>query len=127
MATPTRRLSRRGVASSPSPVSNPSTSSCTRRRRVIWRSGARVELAVFSDRDIESRREEVAAALDGAEVFFGSLLFDFDQVEWLRDAVEKIPTRFVFESALELMSTTSVGSFEMKPAPDGKSRPAPAR
>ena len=86
-----------------------------------------VELAVFSDRDIESRREEVAAALDGAEVFFGSLLFDFDQVEWLRDAVEKIPTRFVFESALELMSTTSVGSFEMKPAPDGKKAgPPPA-
>ena len=86
-----------------------------------------VELAVFSDRDIESRREEVAAALDGAEVFFGSLLFDFDQVEWLCDAVEKIPTRFVFESALELMSTTSVGSFEMKPAPDGKKAgPPPA-
>ena len=82
---------------------------------------------MFSDRDIESRREEVAAALDGAEVFFGSLLFDFDQVEWLRDAVEKIPTRFVFESALELMSTTSVGSFEMKPAPDGKKAgPPPA-
>ena len=60
-------------------------------------------------------------------MFFGSLLFDFDQVEWLRDAVSKIPTRFVFESALELMSETSVGSFEMKPAPDGeKAGPPPA-
>ena len=86
-----------------------------------------VELAVFSDRDVEANRDEVAAALDGAEVFFGSLLFDFDQVEWLRDAVRKIPTRFVFESALELMSETSVGSFEMKPAPDGaKAGPPPA-
>ena len=86
-----------------------------------------VELAVFSDRDVEANRKEVAAALDGAEVFFGSLLFDFDQVEWLRDAVSKIPTRFVFESALELMSETSVGSFEMKPAPDGeKAGPPPA-
>ena len=86
-----------------------------------------VELAVFSDRDVAANRDEVAAALDGAEVFFGSLLFDFDQVEWLRDAVAKIPTRFVFESALELMSETSVGSFEMKPAPDGaKAGPPPA-
>ena len=86
-----------------------------------------VELAVFSDRDVAANRDEVAAAMDGAEVFFGSLLFDFDQVEWLRDAVAKIPTRFVFESALELMSETSVGSFEMKPAPDGaKAGPPPA-
>ena len=86
-----------------------------------------VELVVFSDRDIESKREDVAAALEGADVFFGSLLFDFDQVEWLRRAIEKIPTRFVFESALELMSETSVGSFEMKPAPDGqKAGPPPA-
>ena len=67
------------------------------------------------------------SALDGADVFFGSLLFDFDQVQWLRTKVEQIPTRFVFESALELMSTTSVGSFEMKPAPDGqKAGPPPA-
>jgi magnesium chelatase subunit H len=86
-----------------------------------------VELVVFSDRDIDANREEVAAALEGADVFFGSLLFDFDQVEWLQAAVAKIPTRFVFESALELMSTTSVGSFEMKPSPDGaKAGPPPA-
>ena len=86
-----------------------------------------VELVVFSDRDIESDKEAVQAALDGADVFFGSLLFDFDQVEWLREAVDKIPTKFVFESALELMSTTSVGSFEMKPAPDGKKAGPPPR
>jgi magnesium chelatase subunit H len=86
-----------------------------------------VDLCVFSDRDVESRREDVAAALDGAEVFFGSLLFDFDQVEWLKRAVEKIPTKFVFESALELMSETSVGSFEMKPSATGeKAGPPPA-
>ena len=81
---------------------------------------------MFSDRDIESKREEVASALAGADVFFGSLLFDFDQVAWLKEAVAKIPTRFVFESVLELMSTTSVGSFEMKPSPDGqKAGPPP--
>ena len=33
-----------------------------------------------SDRDIVSQRPRVEAALDGADVFFGSLLFDYDQV-----------------------------------------------
>ena len=95
--------------------------------RNLARRCPNVELVVFSDRDIESDKEAVQAALDGADVFFGSLLFDFDQVEWLREAVDNIPTKFVFESALELMSTTSVGSFEMKPAPDGKKAgPPPA-
>jgi len=85
-----------------------------------------VELLVFSDRDIEGRREELEAALDGADVFFGSLLFDYDQVEWLRARIADIPLRFVFESALELMSCTSVGSFQMA-APSGqKAGPPPA-
>ena len=35
---------------------------------------------VFSDRDIVSQRPKVEAALVGADVFFGSLLFDYDQV-----------------------------------------------
>ena len=86
-----------------------------------------VSLFVFSDRDLETNRQEVLRALQDAEVFFGSLLFDFDQVEWLRGAIEKVPTKFVFESALELMSETQVGSFEMKPSPDGrKAGPPPA-
>ena len=37
-------------------------------------------LQVFSDRDLTSQRSKVEAALAGADVFFGSLLFDFDQV-----------------------------------------------
>lgn len=39
-----------------------------------------VKVFVFSDRDIATRRAEITAALDGADAFFGSLLFDFDQV-----------------------------------------------
>ena len=35
---------------------------------------------MFSDRDIAARREEVEAALCSADAFFGSLLFDYDQV-----------------------------------------------
>lgn len=46
-------------------------------------------------------------------MFFGSLLFDYDQVEWLKSRVKKIPLRLVFESALELMSTTQIGTFQV--------------
>lgn len=145
-----------------------------------------VSITVFSDRDIASRHEEVEAALSGADAFFGSLLFDYDQVyqqlhiihqrtlssvglilqttlshvlkwaahpvlgaryclgvgwtadqcsmiaarvmhspqshpptndchlqvEWLRERIQKVPVRLVFESALELMGTTQLGSFQ---------------
>ena len=37
-------------------------------------------MKVFSDRDIATRRTEIEAALKEADVFFGSLLFDYDQV-----------------------------------------------
>ena len=67
-----------------------------------------LDLCVFSDRDIDSRRSDIEAALDGADVFFASLLFDFDQVEWLKERVAEVPVRLVFESALELMSCTQV-------------------
>ena len=35
---------------------------------------------MFSDRDISDKRAEMEATLQGADVFFGSLLFDYDQV-----------------------------------------------
>jgi Domain of unknown function (DUF3479) len=69
-----------------------------------------LDLCVFSDRDIDTKRGEIEAALDGADVFFGSLIFDFDQVEWLKEKVADVPLRLVFESALELMSSTQVRS-----------------
>ena len=39
-----------------------------------------VHVQVFSDRDIPTQRAKIEAALAEADVFFGSLLFDFDQV-----------------------------------------------
>lgn len=39
-----------------------------------------VKVKVFSDRDIASQRSKIEAALAEADVFFGSLLFDYDQV-----------------------------------------------
>jgi magnesium chelatase subunit H len=49
-----------------------------------------VRLSVFSDRDLEPRRLEVEAALENADIFFGSLLFDFDQVSLLRKLIMPI-------------------------------------
>ncbi len=71
---------------------------------------------MFSDRDISTRRDAVAVALAQADVFFGSLLFDYDQVEWLRSAIARVPVRLVFESALELMGTTKCGTFQLDPS-----------
>jgi magnesium chelatase subunit H len=73
-----------------------------------------VRLHVFSDRDLQPKRAQIEAALAGADVFFASLLFDYDQVEWLKSRVEKIPLRLVFESALELMSATQIGTFQVR-------------
>ncbi|HEY9806941.1 MAG TPA: DUF3479 domain-containing protein, partial [Candidatus Obscuribacterales bacterium] len=82
-----------------------------------------LEIRVFSDRDLTSQPEAIAAALEGADVFFGSLLFDYDQVLWLRDRVQQIPTRLVFESALELMSLTKLGEFAIGDKPRGMPKP----
>ena len=46
----------------------------------VARRSPGVSISVFSDRDITSQRAKVEAALADADVFFGSLLFDFDQV-----------------------------------------------
>src|SRR5579883_2401847 len=82
-----------------------------------------LDIRIFSDRDIHNKRAEVEAALENADVFFGSLLFDYDQVVWLRDRVSGIPIRLVFESALELMSLTKLGAFAIGDQPKGMPKP----
>ncbi|ARV61047.1 magnesium chelatase subunit H [Nostocales cyanobacterium HT-58-2] len=82
-----------------------------------------LDIRVFSDRDINSKPTEVEAALKDADVFFGSLLFDYDQVLWLRDRIAHIPIRLVFESALELMSLTKLGAFAIGDKPKGMPKP----
>ncbi|MBD2098431.1 magnesium chelatase subunit H [Trichocoleus sp. FACHB-591] len=82
-----------------------------------------LEISVFSDRDLTTQAEAITAALEGADVFFGSLLFDYDQVLWLRDRVQQIPIRLVFESALELMSLTKLGEFAIGDKPKGMPKP----
>lgn len=82
-----------------------------------------LEIQVFSDRDLASHPETVEQAVQGADIFFGSLLFDYDQVLWLRQRVQDIPIRLVFESALELMSLTQLGKFAIGDKPKGMPKP----
>lgn len=36
------------------------------------------------------------------------------QVEWLRERIQAVPVRLVFESALELMGCTQIGTFKVR-------------
>ncbi len=97
----------------------------------LYRKGAELaksrcpelEIEVFSDRNISSSPEKVENALKDADVFFASLVFDYDQVLWLRERVQNIPIRLVFESALELMSLTKLGKFIIGDKPKGMPKP----
>ncbi|MGA9378716.1 MAG: magnesium chelatase subunit H [Phormidium sp.] len=82
-----------------------------------------LDIRVFSDRALTTEPDKVEAALQGADVFFGSLLFDYDQVLWLQERVRNIPIRLVFESALELMSLTQIGAFKIGDKPKGMPKP----
>ncbi len=82
-----------------------------------------LEVLTFNDRDLVSQPEAVAQTLQGADVFFASLIFDYDQVIWLRERVENIPVRLVFESALELMALTRLGKFVIGEQPKGMPKP----
>ena len=82
-----------------------------------------LEIHVFSDRDIAANPQAVERALSGADVFFASLVFDYDQVLWLRERAQKIPVRLVFESALELISLTQLGQFAIGDKPKGMPKP----
>ncbi|WP_035988553.1 magnesium chelatase subunit H [Leptolyngbya sp. KIOST-1] len=82
-----------------------------------------LEIRVFSDRDLTPHADEVEAALQVADVVFCSLIFDYDQVMWLRERMQTIPIRLVFESALELMSLTRLGKFVIGDQPKGMPKP----
>lgn len=82
-----------------------------------------LDVQVFCDRNLASQPQVVAAALEGADVFFASLIFDYDQVQWLRQRTADIPVRLVFESALELMALTQLGQFAIGDQPKGMPKP----
>ncbi|MEO1690691.1 MAG: DUF3479 domain-containing protein, partial [Cyanobacteria bacterium J06631_6] len=82
-----------------------------------------LEVLFFSDRDITASPSVVEAALQTADVFFASLVFDYDQVMWLRERVQDVPIKLVFESALELISLTQLGKFKIGDKPKGMPKP----
>ena len=82
-----------------------------------------LEVIFFSDRDITTSPSVVETALQSADVFFASLVFDYDQVMWLRERVKDIPIRLVFESAIELISLTQLGKFAIGDQPKGMPKP----
>jgi len=43
-------------------------------------------------------------------------------VEWLRARIQAVPVRLVFESALELMGCTQIGTFQARRARCGEGR-----
>jgi magnesium chelatase subunit H len=95
-------------------------------RKAAYLAGQRcpeLDIRVFSDRSLTTEPEAVEAALQDAQVFFGSLIFDYDQVLWLRERIQHIPIRLVFESALELMSLTQIGAFKIGDKPKGMPKP----
>ncbi|MBC6418068.1 MAG: magnesium chelatase subunit H [Prochloron sp. SP5CPC1] len=97
----------------------------------LYRTAARLatsrcpnlDIQVFSDSSLTTEPETVAAALQNADVFFASLIFDYDAVMWLRERVKHIPFRLVFESALELISLTQLGKFVIGDQPKGMPKP----
>ncbi|MGB5962478.1 MAG: magnesium chelatase subunit H [Coleofasciculaceae cyanobacterium] len=82
-----------------------------------------LEIQVFSDISLTTEPAIIEAALQNADVFFASLIFDYDQVLWLRERVQHIPIRLVFESALELISLTQIGAFKIGDKPKGMPKP----
>jgi magnesium chelatase subunit H len=82
-----------------------------------------LKVTVFSDRSLTTEPEVVERALKEAQVFFASLIFDYEQVMWLRQKVQHIPIRLAFESALELMSLTQLGKFAIGDKPKGMPKP----
>ena len=82
-----------------------------------------LDIRVFSDQALTTETAAVEAALKDADVFFASLIFDYDQVQWLLRRTSSIPIRLVFESALELMSLTQIGDFKIGDKPKGMPKP----
>ena len=66
-------------------------------------------------------------AVENADAFIGSLIFDYDDVLAVKRLLEDVKgPRLIFESATELMEYNSVGTFNMKSSGDGPAGPPPA-
>eukprot|EP00804_Cyclotella_cryptica_P016326 CCRYP_009901-RA/>CCRYP_009901-RA protein AED:0.09 eAED:0.09 QI:132/1/1/1/0.94/0.88/18/1271/1454 len=91
----------------------------------------KINLKVFADSDIRSppdpSNNEFSRALRKADIFIGSLIFDYDDVVAVASLLPHVRgPRLVFECATELMSFNRVGKFNMENTGDGPQGPPPA-
>jgi len=78
-----------------------------------------IHLQVFADSDIRSS-SEFATAVQNADLFIGSLIFDYDDVMAVSELLPHVKgPRLLFECATELMAFNKVGSFNMEAKQDG--------
>ena len=82
--------------------------------------GVEINLLVFSDDEIRDKKtgktdDNFKLAMENADAFIGSLIFDYDDALAVKELLPLIDDgpRFVFESATELMSFNRVGKFSM--------------
>ena len=89
-----------------------------------------IHLQVFADSDIRSSPSEYASAVQNADLFIGSLIFDYDDVLAVEELLPSVKgPRLLFECATELMAFNRVGSFTMEAkqgAGGGSDGPPPA-
>ena len=88
-----------------------------------------LNLQVFADSDIQSSPQQFAHAVQNADLFIGSLIFDYDDVQIVSELLPSVKgPRLLFECATELMEFNRVGSFnmEVKEGSSGSDGPPPA-
>ncbi len=90
-----------------------------------------INLQVFADSDIRSSKTEFATAVQNADLFIGSLIFDYDDVIAVAELLPFVKgPRLLFECATELMAYNKVGTFNMEAKGDkdgsGSDGPPPA-
>ena len=91
-----------------------------------------VHLTVFADNEIRISPTETnpvfADAVKGADIFVGSLIFDYDDVMAVEALLPHVKgPRLLFECSTELMTYNEVGTFNMKKSSSGEQAgPPPA-
>ena len=105
--------------------------------QVFADSEIRLDLSVVQQHDVTVHDADVVLdntvnpafrkAVQEADIFVGSLLFDYDDVKAVERLLPSVKgPRLLFECATELMEFNQVGTFNMRPSGDGPAGPPPA-
>lgn len=96
-----------------------------------------INLEVFADSEIrtgpaggiadsDNTNPKFVNAMKQADLFIGSLIFDYDDVLAIKKLLPLVRgPRLIFESALEVMEFNRVGTFSMEPPQDGDGSASP--